>query len=107
METRKAFEYAVVLAPAIAVSLLMLSLTVTPGVIRWMAKSYSDRHAVELAKEMIVHAAFYGVAAASLLGYKSGPYSLVVAGLWFALAARIAYGLALRIKHLEIGEHDA
>lgn len=96
-----------VLGPAIAVSLLMLALTVTPGVIRWMVKSYSERHVVGLAKEMSAHAAFYGVAVASLLGYKSEPYAAVIAALWFALAARFAYGFALRIKQLEVGENHA
>lgn len=99
--------YAVVLGPAVAVTVMMLILTVTPPVKNWIVRAYSDRHVVELAKEMSAHAAFYGAAVASLLGYKNEPYGIVFAALWFAIATRIAYVFALRIKLLKIGENHA
>lgn len=104
LETKRALEYAVVLGPAIAVSFMMLAFNGLPLLKRWVIKVSLNRNVVKLAKEMIAHAAFYGAAIASLLGYRIGFLANGIAVVWFALATYIAYSLALQLGELERGE---
>lgn len=63
------------------------------------------REVVTLAEEMIAHAAFYGAAIASLLGYKIGLFANVIAVAWFAFATYVAYSLAIRMGEFDKGEN--
>ena len=93
-----------VLAPAIAVTLMLLAVIVLPYMKRWAIKASLNRNAVKLAKEMSGHAAFYGAAIASLLGYRIGLFATAIAIAWFVLATYIAYSLAMQLDELERGE---
>lgn len=103
VDTKKAFEYAMALAPAIV---CVLSL-VLPLLKRWVESAYEDLHVVELVKDMAVHAAFYGSGATAFFGFKGASYSWVLALLWFVASVKIAYICALRIQLLSQGDDHA
>lgn len=100
MEMKRAFEYAIVLAPAIVTVLILI----LPPLKVWIVVKYEDVHTVEFAKEMAVHAAFYGTAVATYLKLGGSPYFPVVATAWFAVSTAVAYVLVMRIKQLSKGD---
>ena len=103
MDIKKALEYAVVLAPAI-LSILVL---VMPIFKQWLVSGLENHVAVELAKEIVVHAAFFGTAATAYFGFAHHPWAGVVAMLWFAIAVRIANSLAVKAKQLSERKSNA
>ena len=66
---------------------------------------YEDIHTVEFAKEIAVHAAFYGTAVATYLKLGGSPYFPAVATAWFAVSIAVAYVLVMRIKQLSEGDN--
>lgn len=103
MDIKKALEYAVVLAPAILAILVL----VIPLFKQWLISAWNNQHLVEIAKELAVHAAFFGSAATAYFGYAKGPLSWVLAIAWFASFVKAAYILAKRTEQLFEGNEDA
>lgn len=94
--------YAIVLGPALVCSLICF-VAVCGTQISIAAKAmFADIYTVELAKELVAHAAFYGVAVGTFLGHQHDDVTnYVVATGWFALCVCLAYSLTRRIKLLK------
>ena len=94
-------EVAVATGPAIGCCCVWL-ISEWSVIMRLLHRHYQDKYFVELCKEMMAHAAFYGSAIAAFFGHqKDSGYAYAVASMWFAFATYCAYILTMRLKLLE------